>query len=107
MKNQPHPKHLFLLQNAYYQVIKLEANENYTKFFLENGTTKMMSYSLKNYQNHFNHPFIRVNKSCIVNLSYYLNICSENKTIQLKDGSKIKVSRRRMEEVLKNISIHN
>lgn len=104
MKNKPSKKHLYLLENAHNQIIKLESDVNYTVFYLNDGKTQLMSYSLKNYQNHFNHPFIRVNKSCIINLSYLQCFSSKCKTIQMNDGSQIRVSRRRFEEVLRNIS---
>ena len=103
MKNQPHSKHRILLQNAHNQVVRLEGVDNYTKFFLENGDTKLMSYSLKNYQESLSFPFLRVSKSCIVNLHYFSNISTEKKRIHLTDGSEIQISRRRFDDVLKMI----
>jgi DNA-binding LytR/AlgR family response regulator len=103
MKNKPHPKHFAIIKNANYQVIRLEGLQNYTKFIFGDGSIKLMSYSLKNYDNSLNFPFIRVSKSCIVNLSFFSKICSENKKINLIDGSEIQISRRRFNEVLKNI----
>lgn len=104
MKNSPSLKHLNLLKDARKQVIKLVADANYTVFHLGDGKSAVMSYSLKNYQNYLNYPFVRVNKSCIVNLRFLENLCTENKRIQLKDGSEIQISRRRFNEVYKNIS---
>ncbi|MFN3848538.1 MAG: LytTR family transcriptional regulator DNA-binding domain-containing protein [Spirosomataceae bacterium] len=104
MKNSPSRKHLDLLQDARKQVIKLVADANYTVFYLGDGKSAVMSYSLKNYQNYLNYPFVRVSKSCIVNLHFLESFCTENKKIQLKDGSEIRVSRRRFEEVCRNIS---
>lgn len=104
MKNKPSKKHSILLKNASHQIIKLEANVNYTVFYTYEGKTEIMSYSLKNYQNFLHHPFVRVNRSCIVNLRFFENICTQNKKIQLKDGSEIQISRRRFEEVCRNIS---
>lgn len=68
MKNTPSRKPLQLLQDARKQLIKLVADANYTVFHLGDGKSAVMSYSLKNYQNYLNYPFVRVSKSCIVNL---------------------------------------
>ncbi len=106
MKNQPRKKHQHLLQNIDNQIIRLQSVQNYTQFFLQNGRTEIMSYTLKNYQDMLSLPFLRVNKSCIINLDYFQHICTENKRIRMKDGSEIQISRRRFEEVCKNISIH-
>lgn len=105
MKNVPSKKHSNLLQNADSVVIKLQADINYTVFFLDDGQKALMAYSLKNYQQYLSYPFVRVNKSCIINLMYLKSIDQKNKKIELKDGSEVQISRRRMEEVLKNISV--
>lgn len=103
MKNKPRPKHFTLLQNACYQVIRLEGVENYTKFILNDGSIKLMSYTLKNYDNTLNFPFLRVSKSCIVNILFCSSVCQANKRIQLIDGSEIQISRRRFDNVIRNI----
>ncbi|WP_435355160.1 LytTR family transcriptional regulator DNA-binding domain-containing protein [Emticicia sp. SJ17W-69] len=103
MKNKPNPQHSILLQNAHNQVVRLEGAENYTRFIFDDGRTQLMSYSLKMYNNSLEFPFIRVSKSCIVNLQFYKNFCSINKKILLSDGAEIQVSRRRLGEVSKFI----
>jgi two-component system LytT family response regulator len=103
MQNKPNPKHSQLIQNAPNQVIRLEGVENYTRFIFDDGSTKLMSYTLKKYDTKLNFPFVRVNKSCIVNFNFCLSLCQINKRIQLIDGSEIQISRRRFEEVLKNV----
>ncbi len=107
MKNQPHQKHKLLLQNAHFQVVRLEGLQNYTKFIFQDGSERLMSYTLKNYSESLTFPFLRVSKSCIVNLYFCQNISSESKKIMFKNGSEIQVSRRRFEEVCKNLSNHN
>ncbi|GAB2643925.1 hypothetical protein GCM10027035_42650 [Emticicia sediminis] len=104
MKNKPSKKHLQLLQSPDNQIIRLEGALNYTKFILSNGKTVMMSYTLKNYQETLNFPFVRVSKSCFVNIHFCSSYCQENKRIQLIDGSEIQISRRRFDNVLKNIA---
>lgn len=103
MKNKPNPQHSILLQNAHTQVIRLEGAENYTKFIFDDGRTKLMSYTLKNYDDTLNFPFVRVSKSCIVNIHFCSNFCEDNKRIKLSDGCEIQISRRRLGEVSKYI----
>jgi DNA-binding LytR/AlgR family response regulator len=106
MKYKPSIKHKSLLEDASAQIIKIEAKENYTLFFHQNGKTNLMAYTLKNYQEHFDYPFVRVNRSCIVNLFYFSNFCFQNKKLLLTDGSEILISRRRLESVLEKISLN-
>lgn len=105
MKNKPSLKHKNILNDASFQIIRMEAKENYTMFFHLNGKTNMIAYTLKNYQDYLDYPFVRVNRSCIVNLFYFSNICYQNKKLQLTDGSQIQISRRRLESVLEKISV--
>ncbi|GGD49589.1 hypothetical protein GCM10011514_12200 [Emticicia aquatilis] len=107
MKNKPSKKHQQLLQNPDNQIIRLEGVLNYTKFILSNGKTVMMSYTLKNYQETLDLPFVRVSKSCIINIDFISTFCKENKKISLIDGSEIQISRRRFDSVLKGISYLN
>ncbi|WP_337042672.1 LytTR family DNA-binding domain-containing protein [Emticicia sp. 17c] len=105
MKTTPSKKQLRLLQNAPKRIIKLVANANYTTFYLSNGKSVLMSYSLKRYQDYLSYPFIRVNKSCIANMFFLENLCPVSKKIKLEDGSEIRISRRRYNTVCKNISL--
>jgi DNA-binding LytR/AlgR family response regulator len=103
MKNKPRQNHLWLIENAKDEVIKLEAIQNYTKFIFEDGSSRLMSYTLKNYQNSLEFPFVRVSKSCIVNLNFCSDFSPETKKIWISDGSEIQISRRRLIEVSANI----
>ena len=103
MKNKPRQNHLLLIENAKDEVIKLEGIQNYTKFIFEDGSSRLMSYTLKNYQNSLEFPFVRVSKSCIVNLSFCSYFSAKDKRICVAAGAFITISRRRLSEVLKNI----
>ncbi|WP_188763787.1 LytTR family transcriptional regulator DNA-binding domain-containing protein [Emticicia aquatilis] len=70
MKNKLSRKHQTLLNDAPKQIIRLEADINYTVFYMQSGKTQVMSYSLKNYQDSLTFSFVRVNKSCIINLHF-------------------------------------
>lgn len=99
MKYKPSPKHSVLLQDAHSKIIRLEAQQNYTLFFLNNGKTNLMSYNLKKYQDFFNYPFVRVSRSSIVNLTFCSGLSPETKKISLSDGTEVQISRRRFEKI--------
>ncbi|MCP9749112.1 LytTR family transcriptional regulator DNA-binding domain-containing protein [Lacihabitans sp. CS3-21] len=103
MKNKPRQNHLLLIENAKDDVIKLEAIQNYTKFVFEDGSSRLMAYTLKNYQNSLEFPFVRVSKSCIVNLNFCSDFSPKTKRIWISDGSEIQISRRRLLEVSNNM----
>ncbi len=99
-------RHLLLLKNAPLNVMKLVADKNYTLFFFGNGSQELMAYSLKKYQDYFEYPFVRVSRSCMVNLKYVKKIDISEKKVLMKDGSELRISRRKMPEVLKCVSVN-
>lgn len=107
MKNKlrsPHKEHKKLLCEAHKNVVRLEANINYTTFTLQTGKTKTMSYNLALYGTILPQAFIRVNRSCIINKNFIENLNSANKKITLKDGTEFQISRRRWNEVSENVA---
>ena len=102
MKNieRKHRKgHANLLKSAPEHIIRLEANINYTSFVMQSGKRKIMSYTLAMYGMILPQSFIRVNRSCIVNMNFIKNLDSETKKVVLKDGTEIQISRRRWNDV--------
>ena len=95
-----HKGHEALLTETQHEIIRLEGNINYTIFILITGKPKVMSYTLAMYDFLLPQNFIRVSKSCIVNVNFMEKLDADNKKIYLKDGSEIKISRRRWSEVL-------
>lgn len=82
------------------EIIRLEGESNYTKFFFTGNKTLLTSKTLKEYEEILcNHGFIRVHKSHIVNKIHVINSNSDN-TLTLSDDSRVEISRRRKEEVL-------
>jgi two-component system, LytTR family, response regulator len=82
------------------EIIRLEGESNYTKFFFTNKTTLLTSRTMKDYEEILeNHGFIRVHKSHLVNKVYVVNYNAEG-LLTLADNAKVEVSRRRKEEVL-------
>lgn len=93
--------HLSLLggrcQLLFSDIVFVEAQGSYAIFHCDNGEQIMTSKSLSWYQSHLPDYFIRVHKSYFVNLAFVVSF--EGKTIQLADGQRITVSRRRLRAV--------
>lgn len=79
------------------EIIHIEAESNYSTFYLRNKEKITVSKSLKEYEEILpDHQFIRVHKSSIVNLNYLAEYNSKNGLeLILKNGERIAVSRRR------------
>jgi two-component system, LytTR family, response regulator len=76
------------------EIIRLEGSGNYTLFYLMDGRQILTSKSLVFYEELLSFPFVRVHKSCLVNIHY----ATQRKTptlLSLSDGSEVHVARRR------------
>lgn len=81
-------------------IIRCEAERNYTTIFLTNGKKITLAKTLREFEESLPSPtFLRVHKTHLVNLSYAEKIAAGNWLI-LTDGSKISVARRRKEDLL-------
>ena len=82
-------------------IVRCEAIGNYTRFFTKDQKKFLISKTLGEYDELLTpHHFIRTHRSHLVNKSSISFIDREGFVI-LKDGSRIELSRRRKEEVLK------
>ena len=83
-------------------IIRCEADSSYTHFFLSNGNQITVSSNLKKYEEYLKYfHFVRVHHSHIVNLDYITKFSkSHGGEIELHDGSRIPVSKRRKEDLL-------
>ncbi len=92
----------FFLKPA--DVLRCEADRNYTVFHLTDGRRLISSKTLKDYEDLLSeHGFLRVHKSHLLNLDYVEKYLGRE-TLRLKNGLEIEVSRRRrtaVAEVLK------
>jgi two-component system LytT family response regulator len=85
------------------EIIRLEGESNYTKFFFTGNKTLLTSKTLKEYEEILcNHGFIRIHKSHIVNKVHVVNYTGEG-ILTLADNSKVEISRRRREEVMEQL----
>jgi two-component system, LytTR family, response regulator len=77
------------------QVIRLQAERNYTCFHLVGSKTILISKTLKEYEEILRpYHFIRIHKSHLINSDYFDRYDHEG-WLYLTDGTKVEVSRRR------------
>lgn len=81
------------------QVVRLEGVGNYTTFIFIDGSSYLSSKSLCVYES-LPVNFLRVHKRCIVNSHFKICFDKATKSILLADGTKVKVARRRLRQVL-------
>ena len=75
-------------------VIKVEADENYSVFYFSNGRSITLAKTLKECEGIFApYQFYRTHRSCIINLHYCLEI--QEKEVLLFNNLKASISRRR------------
>jgi two-component system LytT family response regulator len=88
------------------QIIRCESDNYYTNFFLADGKKILVSKTLKeNEQLLSDHNFIRPHKSHLVNVKYIKGFLrSDGGYIELTDGSRIPVSRRKREQIIEVIT---
>ncbi|HEY3371857.1 MAG TPA: LytTR family DNA-binding domain-containing protein [Prolixibacteraceae bacterium] len=87
------------------QIIRLEADGNYSRIFLEGKKEYLVCKTLKDYQEILeHHNFLRTHQSHLINcrkISAYIK--TDGGYIAMADGSSIPISRQKREEVLKHI----
>lgn len=80
-------------------IVRCEADVNYTSIFLKEKKKIFTSRTLKDYEDLLTaHDFLRVHKSHLVNTNYILNLNKAHQLL-LSDGSLVEVSRRKLPEV--------
>jgi two-component system, LytTR family, response regulator len=97
-----------LMRTFFYKpadIIRLEGQGNYSKFFFTDKTSLLTTYTIKHYEDILvNHGFIRVHKSHLVNKAHVVNYMT-NGMLTMTDLSTVEISRRRREEVMEQL--HN
>jgi len=88
------------------EIVRLEADGNYTTIFLTNKSKHLVSKKIKEFEEMLkNTHFFRIHQSHIVNLQLidrYLK--GEGGTVILEDGTQLEVARRRKDDFLKRIT---
>ncbi|HAS40723.1 MAG TPA: DNA-binding response regulator [Microscillaceae bacterium] len=88
-------------------IIRLKAENNYTQFFVKNQKPLLISKPLKDYEKILPaQKFFRCHKSHLVNLSYLQRYDRrEDDVLIFQDGSKVPVSRRKVDVLLERIKL--
>ncbi len=82
------------------QIIRLEAESNYTRFHFSAEKPLLISKTMKEYEEILgNHGFIRIHKSHIVNKKHVVSFHSNDGVMIMNDRSRVEVSRRRKDEI--------
>lgn len=81
-------------------IMRLQADGNFTHLFLQDGSKKMVCRFLKYFDELLDYPLIRVHRSHIIN-SRYVQSYHKNGEIVLTDGTEIEVSASYKEAFLK------
>jgi len=89
-----------------HEILRLEADRNYTIMHLINKRPFVASKTLKYFEDMLaKFRFVRTHKSHLVNLDHIIRISNNNEFIILSDGSRIEVSRRKKDEVQRQLNI--
>ncbi len=90
-------------------VIRINGENNYSTFYLNDGSKIMVSKTLKEFEEKLEvQHFFRVNKSQIINLNYLTKLLKPDVLmVQMTDGTQIEVSVRRKAELLKMLESFN
>lgn len=86
----------------YDDIIRCEANGNYTSIYFHDGSFLMLTKTLKHYASRLEkHGFFRVHKTHLVNLNYIRTyVKGKSSYVELKDGSNIEVSSRKKQTLV-------
>jgi len=90
--------HIIPVQN----IIRCEAERNYSKFYLVNGKSIIVSHTMKEFENMLvEQGFFRVHKSHLVNLTFIEEyVKSDGGNVILTDGTSIPVAERKKNNLL-------
>ncbi|GAB4332694.1 MAG: hypothetical protein OHK0038_08520 [Flammeovirgaceae bacterium] len=87
------------------KILRCEADSNYTKIYLLDGTKLVSSKTLKEYDAYLSaHQFFRIHQSHLVNLRFVKKYMrGDGGTVILLDGTEIEVSRRKKQEFVEKL----
>jgi two-component system, LytTR family, response regulator len=84
-------------------IIRLEADENYTTLFCVGGKKYVSSKGIRAFEDKLDaHMFMRVHKSHIINMTQHLKefLRSEGNIAVMSDGAQVPVARRKLQDFL-------
>jgi two-component system LytT family response regulator len=88
------------------EIIRCEASNNYTNFYLQNGERVLVCKTLKDFADLLKpHQFIRTHQSHLVNQAFIKSYLKEDGgTLLLNDQTKIPISRQNREMVKESLN---
>lgn len=89
------------------EIIRCEADSNYTVLYLAGGEKYVVSKTLKDFESQLsNKNFYRIHKSHLINVSYLKKYTKgDGGTVTMVDNTELDVSRRNKEEFLKMLNL--
>ncbi len=86
------------------QIVRLEGESNYTRFYFSNQKPLLISKTMKEYEEILSdYGFIRAHKSHLINKRFVKHLDKEG-LLWFTDGSHIVVSRRKKDDVMKELT---
>jgi two-component system, LytTR family, response regulator len=95
---------LAVIRNA--DIVRLEADENYTTLYCTGGKKYVSSKGIRAFEDKLDpHMFMRVHKSHIINMAHHLKEFnrSEGNIAVMSDGAHVPVARRKLQEFLEKL----
>ncbi|MFC3810677.1 LytR/AlgR family response regulator transcription factor [Lacihabitans lacunae] len=92
------------------QIVRFEANVNYSLIFTGSGKKYLSSRTLKHYTEKLaTKSFVRVHKSHLINSNFAEGVILNGgkSTVLLKFGEKVSISRRKLKEVVEKVGLVN
>ena len=83
------------------EIVRCEADDNYTRIFFVNKKPIITSRTLKEYDELLSaQGFYRIHRTHLINKKFIESFMNDH-TLQMKDGSKVEVSRRKWDDIKK------
>jgi two-component system, LytTR family, response regulator len=92
-----HPKNTLINTD---EIVRLEGSGNYTILHMIDGRHFLTSKSLIYFEERLPFPFIRIHKSCLINICHVLQRKTAD-SVSMADGAEVPVARRRRPELKK------
>ena len=87
-------------------IIRLEAESNYTRVFLNNKTSVLVAKTLKKFESILSeYQFKRVHQSHLVNLSYVKSFNTKKRILILSNGTEIPISKRLKKDLINDLEV--
>lgn len=88
-------------------IIRVQGDGNYSKFFFNNGTSLHISKTLKDYEELlFDYKFERIHKSHLINLNYIVKYYkNEGSYVLMEDKTQITVARNKREKLMVRLEL--